>query len=125
VDICKAIIDGNLDEIDIKFANKATVCKYVVPKGYPENPTKNEKIIVGELPAGIKMYYASVDKRDDGLYLMGSRAIAFVGIGDTIEEAEKLAQQGVESVEGPVFYRKDIGTQELIKKRIEMMNQLS
>lgn len=124
VDICKAMIDGTLDKLDIKFSNKATVCKYAVPDGYPTNPLKGAEFKIGPLPAGVKVYYASVNEIDGRLLMGGSRTVAFVGIGDTIEEAEKLAQLGVESVDGPVFYRKDIGTKELIQKRIDMMKQL-
>ncbi len=124
VDICEATINKTLDRMDIVFENKATVCKYVVPDGYPDNPVKGEKIEVGEIPEGVNAYHASVDEREDGLYLSGSRAIAFVGIADTIEEAEKLAQSAVGAVKGPVFHRKDIGTAELVQKRIDHMKEL-
>jgi phosphoribosylamine--glycine ligase len=124
VDICQAMIKGTLDELDIKFSKKATVCKYAVPEGYPVNPVKGEHIKIGPVPEGVKVFYAAVNEDTEGLVMTGSRAVAFVGIADNIEEAEKLAQQGVESVEGPIFYRKDIGTQELIQKRIEMMSNL-
>lgn len=124
VDICLAMINGTLNELDIKFSKKATVCKYAVPEGYPVKPVKGERIKIGSLPEGLKVFYASVDEVDGELIMTGSRAVAFVGIADTIEEAERLAQLGVESVEGPVFYRKDIGTQELIQKRVEMMKEL-
>ncbi len=124
VDVCQATIDGTLDKLDIWFSGKATVCKYVVPEGYPTNPRKGDKIEIGELPDGVEYYLASVDQREDGLYMLGSRAIAFIGKADTIEEAEKMAQKGVESVSGPVFYREDIGTTELIQARIDMMKSL-
>lgn len=124
VDIFQAQIKGNLNELEVKFAKKATVCKYVVPEGYPTNSRKGDKIEIGELPEGVTYYLASVDQREDGMYMLGSRAIAFVGMADTIEEAEKLAQAGVESVDGPVFFRSDIGTKTLIDERVEMMESL-
>lgn len=124
VDICEGIINKTLDQVPVEFEKKATVCKYVVPEGYPDKPVKGEKIEVGEVPKGVHIYYASVDKREDGLYLSGSRAVAFVGVADTIEEAERLAQSAVGSVKGPVFHRKDIGTKELIDKKVEMMKGL-
>jgi phosphoribosylamine--glycine ligase len=124
VAVCQAIINQTLDQLEIKFSKKATVCKYVAPKGYPDNPVKNEKIEVGEMPAGVNLYYASVDEKDDGLYLGGSRAIAVVGIADDIVDAEKLAEQGVRQIRGPVFHRRDIGTQELINKRVEMIKKI-
>lgn len=124
VDVCLAVINGTLSDLDVKFSNKATVCKYVVPEGYPENPVKGEKVEIGQIPEGCLMYYAAVDKKDDGIYMSTSRAIAFVGVADTIEEAEQTAQKGVEAVSGKVFYRKDIGTKELIDLRIEMMKEI-
>ncbi len=124
VDICEGIIHKTLDQVECEFEKKATVCKYVVPNGYPDNPCKGDKIEVGEVPEGVKIYYASVDQREDGLYLSGSRAVAFVGIADSLEEAEKLAESAVGSVIGPVFYRKDIGTAELVAKRVEMMKEI-
>lgn len=124
VDICSAMARGELAGLPVEFEKKATVCKYVVPKGYPDNPLKNAEIEIGDVPAGVRTYYASVDQRADGLYLAGSRAIAFTGIGDSIAEAEKLAQKAVMNVRGPVFYREDIGTEDLIGKRVRMMEEL-
>jgi len=124
VEICLGIIHRNLKEVEIRFAKKATVCKYVVPEGYPTNPKRGEHVKIGPLPDGVKLYYAAVNDDPEGLVMSGSRALAFVGIADDIETAEQLAQQGVESVEGAVFYRKDIGTQELIQQKVEMMSLL-
>ncbi len=124
VDVCLAVIDGTLADLDVEFFNKATVCKYVVPEGYPDNPVKGEKVEIGDIPEGCLMYYAAVDKKDDGIYMSTSRAIALVGVADTIEEAEKIAQEGVEAISGKVFFRKDIGTKELIDLRIKMMEEI-
>lgn len=124
VTVCEAILDGTLDRLPVEFEKKATVVKYVCPEGYPDAPLKNVKIEVAALPEGVKMYYGSVDGREDGLYLLGSRAIAMVGVGPTLAEAESLAEVACAAVTGPVFHRKDVGTAELIGKRVEMMNGL-
>lgn len=124
VSICQAIIVQELDRIEVEFEKKATVCKYIVPEGYPDNPLKNEKIEAG-VPEKAKMYYASVDEKKDGLYMTGSRAIAFLGIGDNVEEAEKIAEDATGSVKGKVFHRKDIGTKELIEKRVEHIKSIT
>ena len=121
VSICQAITIQELDRINIKFEKKATVCKYVVPEGYPDKPLKNEKVEISKTKT--KMYYASVEQKDD-LYMTGSRALAFLGIGDSLDEAEKIAEEGANSVKGKVFYRKDIGTKELIEKRIEHIKNI-
>lgn len=122
--ICEAMIGGYLDQIKMEFEKKATVCKYLVPKGYPDNPIKGAKIKIGKLPPKVKMYYAAVDEKDGEIFLSSSRTLAFVGIADTLKEAEEIAQSAISAVEGPVFYRKDIGTADLIQTRVEMMKSL-
>ena len=124
VDVCKAIINQNLNKIKIKFQNKATVCKYVVPEGYPDNPVKNEKISVGVIPKDARLYYASVDQKDGGLYLTSSRAIGCLGIADGLEKAERIAEEATKSIKGKVFHREDIGTKKLIEKRIRHMKEI-
>lgn len=118
VAVCQAIITQELERVKAEFEKKATVCKYAVPLGYPDKPLKNEKIAINKIQNNAKMYYASVEQRMDGLYMTSSRAIAFVGIGKNVEEAEKIAEEAVSSVKGRVFHRKDIGTKPLIDKRI-------
>lgn len=127
VDVCEAIINGTLDKISVEFEKKATVCKYVVPRGYPTQPEKEMRIDISDLPAPsdkLKIFYASVNKKPDGLYLTGSRAIALVGIGANLAEAEQIAEDAANRIKGPVRHRMDIGTQELIQKRINHMNHV-
>jgi phosphoribosylamine--glycine ligase len=124
VDICQAIIEEKLHTVPIVFQKKATVCKYVVPQGYPENPVKGAKLDMTRVPPetdSFKIYRSAVEERDDALYMTGSRALACVGVGDTLAEAEKLAEEGASSIQGPVFHRKDIGTETLVQKRIDHM----
>ncbi|MEN6637563.1 MAG: phosphoribosylamine--glycine ligase [Smithella sp.] len=129
LEVCRHIIDGTLDKLKIEFEPKATVCKYVVPKGYglpadhPDAASSKAKIAVGDVGAA-RLYYSSVDKREDGLYLSSSRAIGIVGIADTLDAARKIAEEGVKAVKGPVAYREDIGTQALIQKRIDHMKKI-
>jgi len=44
-----------------------------------------------------------------------------VGVADTISKAESIAEKEVSSVSGPLFHRTDIGTDEVIQKRINHM----
>ena len=129
VEICRHIIAGTLNKLKIEFEHKATVCKYVVPKGYglpadhPDAASSKAKIEVGDVGKA-RLYYSSVDKKEDGLYLSSSRAIGIVGIADNLNEARKIAEEGVKAVKGPVAYREDIGTDALIQKRIDHMRKI-
>ena len=124
VEICEHIINGSLDKIDIQFEKKATVCKYAVPEGYPDNPIKNESIDVSKVKNSDLLYYASVDIKDGVLVESGSRTIATVGISNSIFSAEKIAEESISCVEGPLFHRTDIGTPLLIEKRKNNMDSL-
>ncbi len=123
VEICQSIIDGSLDQIPIEFERSATVCKYVVPKGYPEHPQKDSPLTVVERPE-YKVYYASVNARDDKVYTTSSRSLAIVGVADTIAEAELLSEMGLANVQGEFHCRHDIGKENIIRKRIEHMDAI-
>ena len=124
VGICQAIIEGTLQKVKPKFTKNATVCKYAVPKGYPSSPVKDEKIFLGDVAKGVKTYYSSVEKVGNTLLMKGSRAVAFVGIGKSLDEAEQLAESGASAARGQIFHREDIGTGALIAKRVSHMQQL-
>ena len=129
VDICQAVINGTLKDLNIEFEKKATVCKYIVPKGYglpadhPDAGSTSSKIEVPDT-GNVKLYYSSVDKREDGLYMTSSRAIGIVGIADTLGRAEEIAEGAIASIKGPIDHRPDIGTQALIDKRIQHMKEI-
>ena len=123
VDVCRAIVCQKLHTVKLEFEKKATVCKYLVPEGYPTHPVKDEKISVNEKGAAL-FYYASVDHREDGIYLSHSRAVGVVGVAPTLLEAERIAEEGCSHVKGRVFHRKDIGTAALIAKRVKHMEEI-
>ncbi len=124
IELCQAIVNGTLTQEHAKFKNLATVCKYAAPIGYPDNPVKNQKIDISNIQNKEQLYFASVDEREDGLYEIGSRTVAVVGIAQTIYEAEKIAEAEINKIKGPLFHRKDIGTKELIEKRVKMMKRI-
>ena len=40
------------------------------------------------------------------------------------EEAEKIAEKACEFVKGNVYHRRDVGTTELVNKRVEHMKEI-
>ena len=56
--------------------------------------------------------------------MTGSRAVAFVGRGASISDAEKIAEDACNTVTGTVRHRTDIGTDALVQKRIDHMDAL-
>ena len=124
--ICESIIDGHL--IKAKFQNRSTVCKYLVPRGYPDSPTADIPVLIDPLSiesTGAKLYYASVNLKGGKLYTTKSRSFGILGFGQTITEAEKMAQNALAYADSEnLFYRKDIGTEKLVQKRISHMQNV-
>lgn len=126
VDICWAIINKNLSN-NYNFERKATVCKYLAPEGYPANPNRDETIKIDKKKLeeiGAKYYYASVYREGNNIYTTTSRSIAILGVSDSLEDAEKIAETGIGCVKGKLFHRKDVGTRKLLQKRIDHMDSL-
>ena len=122
MDICNAIVAGSLADLKIVFANKATVCKYVVPVGYPNNPSKNFEVVCNTSLDGL--YLAAVQEKDGVIVATGSRTAAFVGVDPSIVIAERIAEKGATDIGGNLFHRKDIGTKDLIGRRKKHMKKV-
>ncbi|MCF7844988.1 MAG: phosphoribosylamine--glycine ligase [Kiritimatiellales bacterium] len=126
VAICQGMLNGNLDESMVKFEKKATVCMYITPEGYPDNKDQRGEVVsFPEVPNNARIFYGDISEEEDGtLKLGGSRTAGFVGIGNTISEAQQVAQNLCEQVKGPVRFRSDIGTPPIVEKRIKMLREL-
>lgn len=110
-----------------KFEKKATVCKYLVPEGYP-GKSITDQLLSFDSPAlsqsGARVYYASVYEKEGAIYTQSSRSIGLVGIADGISAAEEIAEKACGAISGRVWHRKDIGTKELLSRRMEHMKKL-
>ena len=110
---------------ELEFSNRATVCKYAVPAGYPTDPDSGAKITVDEASVGDGLlFYASVDERDDGLYTTTSRSFAVVGLADSIAAAEKIADDALAAAGEGLRIRHDIGKADLVQQRVDHMADL-
>ena len=122
VAICRAIVDKTLAHTEVTFSANASVCKYVVPVGYPDTPRKGDTVVLPTaLPNGVTIFLSAVDTRNGVLIASGSRTVAVVATAATIAEAEALCELVVLQIPGPFFHRSDIGTQSLIARRVEHM----
>lgn len=134
VDVCEKAITGNLSKIGaLKFKPLATVLKYLCPEGYPTNSVKNKPITVSQeitnfmqsekFSTGASFgeqqdfFFASVGAENDQLLLKGSRAIACLGMGNNLAEANTNAEEMIKHFDGPLFYREDIGSAEYLTKK--------
>ncbi|MBM3229106.1 hypothetical protein FJZ26_01630 [Candidatus Parvarchaeota archaeon] len=114
-------------EVGGKFAKLSTVCKYLVPNGYPEKSVESSPLrldVEKILAENAKYYFASVDLRNGIIYTLKSRTVGIIGFAHTLPEAQVHAENACRHVSGPVWHREDIGTQALIQKRIDHVRNL-
>ena len=132
LDICRSITRpekyGGLNQLDIKFKRLATVVKYIVPANYgrPENPriaNASNLIKIGDLGRA-SIYHSSICSDNTGYHMTSSRAVAVLGMSPDLAEAERIAEQAACAITGAVAHRSDIGTAELIAKRVRHMKEL-
>ncbi|HLB71483.1 MAG TPA: phosphoribosylamine--glycine ligase [Candidatus Methanoperedens sp.] len=123
LEICSAIVEGTLNRLKVEFKKQASVCKYAVPEGYPDDPVRDSAVEIGDVRDAL-VFYSSVYEKDSIIYTTGSRALAVLGIAETIKEAEKKAEAGLAGIKGRLYCRHDIGTEALIRKRIRHMEEL-
>ncbi len=121
VEIFQKMAEENLGSVE--FDNSSTVVKYLVPEGYPGKSVKDAEVSVEE-GTDAKIYYASVYEKEGKIFTTGSRSFGILGIAGNIEEAERIAEEGCKNSSGPMWHRKDIGTKELLEKRIKHMKEL-
>jgi phosphoribosylamine--glycine ligase len=121
--VVTGITEGTLSASNVAFEKAATVCKYLVPEGYPAAALSGKPLVTGEKGNAI-LYYANVEERDGKLYTLTSRTLAFVGKADTLHEAEQIAEKAASAVQGMIYHRSDIGTQTLLDRRIAHMKEL-
>ena len=121
--LLERIVEGTLSPSFVKFARQASVCKYLVPEGYPDAPIAGQPVGLGEYDPAL-LYYSNVEEREGMLYTETSRTLAFVGIGENLATAERSAETAASGVKGRVRHRKDIGTEDLLQKRCDHMKEL-
>ena len=140
VDLCQRMVEGNLTRVETEKA--ATVVTYKAPPsyaGYAETfPDRVDKTQIGtpvELAEAyalekrfgnrIRIYPASIEQRGNKTYALKSRAVAVVGIADTIEEARRISLEGTNAIRGGALWnRTDIASRSHIRKTAEHLTEL-
>jgi phosphoribosylamine--glycine ligase len=112
VEIYWSIIDGTLSAKKVRFDRNATVCKYLVPEGYPETPKDNQNVELDESKIksiGARYYWASVNMTDGIILTSKSRAVAVLGVSEKLEDAEEIAEKACACFRGQLRHRSDVG----------------
>ena len=113
VDICNAVIDGTLSDLDIEWYDTATACVVIASGGYPESYKKGIEIkgldSNGQVDGAI-VYHAGTKLENGKLYTNGGRVLGITAMGDTLQEALDKAYSATKKIHfDGMHYRTDIG----------------
>lgn len=109
VDVVNACIDGTLDRLDVRFADKVGFCVVIASGGYPVNVVKGYPVTIGDLE-GVTLIHAGTAIRDGKLVTNGGRVFCLTTVADTMEEARKTVYREIDKVSfTDSRYRRDIG----------------
>jgi len=113
LDIFIACCDEKLDEIEIKWHNKKSLCVVLCSKGYPDEFKKNvliENLNKIKLNDGEYCYHAGTIKIQEKIYAIGGRVLNFVCLSKDFSKARKQVFDLINSLSWVGgFFRKDIG----------------
>ena len=108
-----ACCNRNLDQIELDWTNKKSLCVVVCSNGYPDEFKKHieiENINSVELNEHNYLYHAGTTQIDEKIYAIGGRVLNFVSLSNNFSDAKLKIMQNLDKLNwSGGFYRKDIG----------------
>ena len=105
--------NGKLNETEIKWHNKKSLCVVLCSNGYPDKFKKNvliNNLKKTKLNENEYCYHAGTTLIDDKIYATGGRVLNFVCLSKSFSLARKQITNSINSLNWTGgFYRKDIG----------------
>ncbi len=117
VDIIEAIWEEKLDELDIRWSDKACACVVMASGGYPEKYETGKEItgLDENGQSDLAYVYHAGTKLEDGKFLTaGGRVLGVTATGECLKCALTQAYKAVDTISfEKAHYRKDIGQRAL------------
>ena len=114
VDICEAMLRGQLAETKIQWRKGNSACIVLAAEGYPRKPRTGDVINGLEettSAANVSVFHAGTARDGSEFLTAGGRVLGITAVGETLDEALSAAYQVTENIswEG-MQYRRDIGS---------------
>ncbi len=112
-DICGAMLEGRLKDINIAWKPGSSATVVLAAEGYPHSPRKGDRISglanAAAVP-GVTVFHAGTSSIDDKLITSGGRVMGLTAVGESLESALKRAYTASEMISWKgMQFRRDIG----------------
>ena len=129
-DMCLAAMEQRLDQIEVKWDDRAALGVVMAAGGYPVGYQKGDVITglphaeeVGAEEAEAKIFHAGTALKDDQVVTSGGRVLCATALGNTVSEAQSRAYDLARTIQwNGVYYRKDIGYR-AVRREKETLNE--
>ena len=106
--------DGVLDQVSLRWDERAALGVVLAAEGYPGEPRKGTEIkgleAVADIGPEIEIFHAGTAQRDGKLVADGGRVLVVTALGETVKAAQVAAYRAVDQIDWPGgFCRRDIG----------------
>lgn len=113
VDICEAVIDEKLSDLEIKWKDGAAACVVIASGGYPVAYEKGKEISGldenGQLD-GVIVYHAGTKLENDKFLTNGGRVLGVTAVAENLDKALEKAYDAVSKIKfDDMHFRTDIG----------------
>lgn len=110
VDLFEGVAEGNLDEREIAFDERAAVCVMLVSGGYPQEYKKGYPITGIDQVEGSIVFHSGTALKDGQVVTNGGRVIAVSSYGkDKAEALQKSFEEAQKIQFTDKYFRRDIG----------------
>jgi phosphoribosylamine--glycine ligase len=113
LEVIEACCNKKLEDINIEWTNKKSLCVVLCSKGYPDTYQKNILISNIEslnLEKNNFIFHAGTKRENDKIYAIGGRVLNFISLSDDFLQAREKVHQCINKLDwSGGFYRRDIG----------------
>lgn len=109
-DILNAVIDGKLDQMEIRWKDDAACCVVLASGGYPKAYEKGKVITGLDTVTDAFVFHAGTKKQGDTIVTSGGRVLGVTATAPTLDEAIQKAYADVHKIQFEnIHFRTDIG----------------
>jgi len=117
IDVCEAILNERIDEVELKWKNKSAVNVVIASGGYPGAYEKGYPITgLDEVSDGTRIFFSGVKKEKDTLLTDGGRVLSLTALGNDLLDAQEKVYKEVKKISfADSYYRTDIAQKGILK----------